>query len=90
MATRDEKGRFVKGTSGNPNGRPTKEREEKYYNIAMNTVMYTVSYELFGFFLGSAFEFQTRENISDIGVIVTVMLHHRVILIARHILQTVK
>ena len=37
---RDEKGRFVKGVSGNPNGRPTKEREERYYELAMTTVTY--------------------------------------------------
>ena len=37
---RDAKGRFVKGTSGNPKGRPSKEREEKYYNLAMNTVTF--------------------------------------------------
>lgn len=37
---RDENGRFVKGSSGNPKGRPTKEREQKYYEYAMNTVTY--------------------------------------------------
>jgi hypothetical protein len=30
---RDEKGRFVKGATGNPNGRPKKEREIRYYEI---------------------------------------------------------
>ena len=38
--TRDENGRFVKGVSGNPKGRPTKEREERYYELAMTTVTY--------------------------------------------------
>ena len=33
MAERDEKGKFVKGSSGNPRGRLPKEREEKYYEI---------------------------------------------------------
>ena len=37
---RDKKGRFVKGVSGNPKGRPTKEREQKYYEYAMYTVTY--------------------------------------------------
>ena len=36
---RDKKGRFVKGNSGGP-GRPPKEREERYYEIAMNTVTF--------------------------------------------------
>jgi len=36
---RDKKGRFVKGNPGGP-GRPTKEREQKYYEYAMNTVTY--------------------------------------------------
>jgi hypothetical protein len=36
---RDEKGRFVKGNPGGP-GRPTKEREQKYYEYAMNTVTF--------------------------------------------------
>ena len=30
---RDEKGRFLKGATGNPNGRPKKEREVRYYEI---------------------------------------------------------
>ena len=37
---RDEKGRFVKGVSGNPKGRSPKEREERYYEIAMNSVTF--------------------------------------------------
>ena len=34
------KGGFKKGQSGNPNGRPPKAREERYYEIAMNTVTF--------------------------------------------------
>ena len=37
---RDNKGRFVKGSSGNPKGRSPKEREERYYTIAMNSVTF--------------------------------------------------
>ena len=33
MAERDEKGRFLKGTTGNPTGRAPKEREERYYRV---------------------------------------------------------
>lgn len=36
--TRDDKGRFVKGVSGNPNGRGTKEREIQYREIMVSTV----------------------------------------------------
>ena len=39
-AARDENGRFIKGTSGNPNGRSKKVREDKYLHIAMNTCTY--------------------------------------------------
>lgn len=35
MAQRDSKGRFVKGSSGNPTGRAPKEREDRYYQITM-------------------------------------------------------
>jgi hypothetical protein len=35
VAKRDENGRWLKGHSGNPNGRPKKEREERYYEILM-------------------------------------------------------
>ena len=37
---RDDKGRFVKGVSGNPKGRSPKEREERYYEIAMSAVTF--------------------------------------------------
>lgn len=40
MTERDENGRFVKGQSGNPNGRPPKERSEKYYLITMTACTY--------------------------------------------------
>ena len=40
MAERDENGRFVKGTTGNPRGRLPKEREDKYYNILMTSVTF--------------------------------------------------
>lgn len=33
MAERDEKGRFIKGTVPNPNGRPPAVKEVKYYEI---------------------------------------------------------
>ena len=39
-AKRDKKGRFIKGVSGNPKGRSTKDREERYYQIAMSSVTY--------------------------------------------------
>jgi phage terminase large subunit len=37
---RDEKGRFIKGSSGNPRGRSPKDREERYYQILMTAVTY--------------------------------------------------
>ena len=46
MTDRDANGRFIKnngaanGNKGGP-GRPPKEREERYYEIAMNTVTFT-------------------------------------------------
>jgi hypothetical protein len=36
--TRDEKGRFIKGITGNPKGRPTRAKEERYYEILISTV----------------------------------------------------
>lgn len=39
MADRGADGRFVKGNPGGP-GRPPKEREEKYYEILLNTVTF--------------------------------------------------
>ena len=38
--TRDDKGRFVKGVSGNPKGRSPKEREERYYEILLTAVTF--------------------------------------------------
>lgn len=40
MTERDENGKFVKGSSGNPRGRMPKEREEKFYEITMNACTY--------------------------------------------------
>jgi phage terminase large subunit len=37
---RDEKGRFIKGESGNPHGRSPREREERYYQILMTAVTF--------------------------------------------------
>lgn len=38
MTKRDAKGRFIKGHSGNPNGRAPKTREQRYYEIAISVV----------------------------------------------------
>jgi hypothetical protein len=35
-AARRSNGQFKKGVSGNPKGRPKKEREERYYEITMS------------------------------------------------------
>jgi hypothetical protein len=35
---RDNKGRFVKGVSGNPNGRPTRATEEEYRQAVLDIV----------------------------------------------------
>lgn len=40
MAERDENGRFVKGSTGNPSGRAPREREERYYKILMQSVTF--------------------------------------------------
>ena len=37
---RDENGRFVKGSSGNPNGRPAKKREERFMEITLSAVTF--------------------------------------------------
>jgi hypothetical protein len=36
--TRDDRGRFVKGETGNPSGRKPKEQERAYYDVTMSTV----------------------------------------------------
>lgn len=40
MAERDENGRFIKGSTGNPRGRMPKERETKFYELTLNTVTF--------------------------------------------------
>lgn len=40
-SVRDDKGRFVKGNPGNPNGRPTKEREMQYRDVLVTAVSIT-------------------------------------------------
>jgi len=40
MAERDNNGKFIKGVSGNPNGRPKKEREERCYEITLSAVTF--------------------------------------------------
>lgn len=35
---RDDKGRFLKGHTGNPNGRMPKEREIKFYDLTLSAV----------------------------------------------------
>jgi len=41
MVTRDANGKFIKGQSGNPAGRPKKEREERFYEVAITAVSFT-------------------------------------------------
>lgn len=38
MTDRDANGRYIKGHTGNPSGRAPKAREERYYEITVNTV----------------------------------------------------
>ena len=40
MTERDDKGRFVAGTTGNPNGRPSKKREERFLEITLSSCTY--------------------------------------------------
>jgi len=40
MTERDESGRFLKGSTGNPTGRAPREREERYYKIMVQTVTF--------------------------------------------------
>jgi len=35
---RDAKGKFIKGVTGNPKGRPKKSKEDRYYEILITTV----------------------------------------------------
>ena len=41
MVRRDANGKFIKGQSGNPAGRPKKEREERFYEVAITAVSFT-------------------------------------------------
>ena len=43
---RDEKGRFVKGASGNPQGRLPKETEKTYLEVCQNTCTFDVWREI--------------------------------------------
>ena len=36
MAERNELGRFVAGSTGNPNGRPSKKREERFLEVTLS------------------------------------------------------
>jgi len=38
MAQRDDKGRFIKGVSGNPAGRPPRATEEEYLEVTIGSV----------------------------------------------------
>ena len=38
MSERDESGRFAPGKSGNPKGRPSKPKEEKFHKVTLSAV----------------------------------------------------
>lgn len=40
MVARDPAGKFIKGESGNPKGRPPKEREQRFYEITLAAVTF--------------------------------------------------
>lgn len=40
MTDRDANGRFIKGNSGNPTGRASRAREERYYEILKSTITF--------------------------------------------------
>ena len=46
MVARDSKGRFVKGASGNPQGRLPKETEKTYLEVCQNTCTFDVWREI--------------------------------------------
>ena len=46
MVERDAKGRFVKGASGNPQGRLPKETEKTYLEVCQNTCTFDVWREI--------------------------------------------
>lgn len=41
MTTRDENGRFTKGNSGNPGGRPKREREKRYLEVTLSACSFS-------------------------------------------------
>lgn len=46
MVARDSKGRFIKGASGNPQGRLPKETEKTYLEVSQNTCTFDVWREI--------------------------------------------